>query len=345
MFFDKLERANYFLENIIKNIKEDKDSRLMMWLLDCLMEDGGQWSMFVNLVKKYGIVPKEIYPESISSSATNLMNLHINEKLKEYACLMREKYFQNKSIEELRGLKENMLNTIYRILAIHNGIPPKEFHWNYIDKDSKFHSHQTKINPKEFLREYVGVDTSEYVSLINCPTDDKPLNKHYTVEFLGNVAEGDEVSYLNIDIDTIKQSVIKTLKQDEPVWFGCDVGKNLSIDQGILDQEAFNFAELYNTTFNMTKSAMVDYGHTKMTHAMLFTGVHEENNKPARWKVENSWGEKRGKKGFLVMGDKWFDQYVFQVVVPKRVLDDRILQILKEKAIKLKPWDAMGSLA
>eukprot|EP00919_Chromeraceae_sp_WS-2016_P008460 GHVR01019965.1.p2 GENE.GHVR01019965.1~~GHVR01019965.1.p2 ORF type:complete len:446 (-),score=71.92 GHVR01019965.1:1845-3182(-) len=343
MFYDKLEKSNYFLESIIETTKEKRDSRLVTWLLENLLEDGGQWNMLTNLVNKYGVVPKEIYPESMSSGATNLMNLQIKEKLREYACTIRDEY-KNKPKEEMRCLKQEMLSNIYRILAIHNGIPPTKFHWNYRDKDFVYNV-DGDITPIEFYKKYVGIDLENYVSLINCPTLDKPFNNHYTVKYLGNIAGGSKVSYINVNTDIIKEAVIKTLKSGEPVWFGCDVGKNISIDNGVLDQEAFSFEELYSTEFKMTKASMVDYRHSKMTHAMLFVGVHEENSKIKRWKVENSWGDKKGRDGFLIMSDKWFEQYVYQVVIPKKSIDVEILRLLKDKAIELEPWDAMGSLA
>ena len=345
MFYDKLEKANYFLENIIKTLNIETNSRLIMWLLENCMEDGGQWSMFTSLVKKYGVVPKEIYPESISSSATNLMNTHISEKLREYAFIIRNEYQNTKSIDKLRKLKVQMLEEIHRVLSIHNGIPPKKFYWEYTDKDDIFHSSNKEITPIEFKNKFIDYDLNEYVSLINCPAEDKKFNKHYTVDFLGNVLDGDDISYINVEIDIMKKAVIKTLKEGNAVWFGCDVGKNMLIDKGILDTDIFNFEELYNVQFKMTKGNAVEFCNSKMTHAMLITGVHEEGNKIVKWKVENSWGDKRGKKGFLVMGDNWFDRYVYQVVIPRKNIDISISKILEDKPIKLEPWDAMGSLA
>jgi len=345
MFYDKLERSNYFLENILETLNEDITSRIVMHLLAKPIEDGGQWDMFVNLVEKYGVVPKDVYPESTSSSNTNVMNSHLNEKLREFALILRSEHQKNNSIEELRSLKSDMLQDIYKILTIHNGVPPESFHWGYKDKNDKFHQHNEKITPKGFFKKYIDVNLDDYVSLISCPTDDKPFNKNYTVSFLGNLVEGRKVSYLNVDIDTMKQAALKTLKNNNPVWFGCDVGKQLASDEGILDVNGFSFDLLYDTKFKMNKAQRVDYGHSLMTHAMLFTGVHEQNGKTTRWKVENSWGEEKGKKGFLVMSDAWFDEYVFQVVVLKDNLDKKLLKEFENDPIVLKPWDPMGSLA
>jgi len=345
MFYDKLERANYFLENILKTLDEAQNSRLIMWLMSQPIEDGGQWDMFVNLVAKYGVVPKEAYPESISSSATNVMNAHLNEKLRQYAWELREKHTQGHSVKQLRALKAEMLSTIYRILTIHNGVPPKKFHWSYKDKDKAFHQHDGEITPKAFFKQYVDVNLDNYVSLLSCPTKDKPFNTHYTVAYLGNLTEGRETSYLNVKMDVMKKAALKSLKAGEAVWFGCDVGKQLAMGEGIIDTDSFAFEDFYSTCFSMDKAARVDYGHSQMTHAMLLTGVHEQGKKIARWKVENSWGKERGKEGFLVMGDAWFDEYVFQVVVPKKMVDKSLLKNLKKEPVALDPWDPMGSLA
>lgn len=345
MFYDKLERANYFLENILKTLGEKKNSRLIMWLMSNPLEDGGQWDMFVNLVEKYGVVPKEAYPETVSSSATYMMNAHLNEKLREFAWELRAKHQKKTPMKQLRALKAEMLEVIYRILTIHNGEPPKKFHWHYKDKKEVFHGHKGEITPKEFFKEYVGVDFKEYVSLLSCPTEDKPFNTHYTVAYLGNLTEGRIVSYVNVEMDIMKKAVLKTLKSGEPVWFGCDVGKQLATDEGIIDKRSFAFEDFYSTSFTMDKAARVDYGHSQMTHAMLITGVHEQNKKPVRWKVENSWGKERGRDGFLVMGDSWFDEYVFQTVVPKKMVSKELLKLLKKDPVVLDPWDPMGSLA
>jgi bleomycin hydrolase len=345
MFYDKLERSNYFLENILKTLDEEKNSRLIMWLLNNPLEDGGQWDMFVNLVEKYGAVPKELYPESVSSSSTRVMNSHLNEKLREFACQLRVKYEAGQSIEQLRALKSDMLSTIYRILTIHNGVPPKKFNWSYKDKDDKFCGSSKEVSPQEFFKKYVDIDLNDYVSLLSCPTKDKPFSKHYTVSHLGNLVEGRKISYINVGMDVMKKAALASLKDGEPVWFGCDVGKQLATDSGIIDIDSFAFEDFYSTSFAMDKAARVDYGHSQMTHAMLFTGVHEQNKKTMRWKVENSWGDKKGKKGFLVMGDAWFDEYVFQIAVHKKLVDKELLKELDKSPTILAPWDPMGSLA
>ena len=345
MFWDKLEKANYFLNNVIETANEAADSRLVAWLLANPIQDGGQWDMFVNLVTKYGLVPKDLYPESVSSSATRIMNLHVTEKLREFAAELRASHAAGVAPPDLHRRREAMLGDVYRMLAIHNAEPPRAFRWAWRDKDGAYHEHDGAITPREFLDEYVGFEFDAYASLIHCPTPDKPFDRLYTVEYLGNVADGSPVRYLNVDMPALKGAVLETLKSQEAVWFGCDVGKQLEREHGLLDEETYRFDLLYNLEFGMDKGTRVSYGHSRMTHAMLLTGVHEEDGNPVRWKVENSWGKEAGREGFLIMSDSWFDEYLFQVVVPKRFLAEHHIARLDVEPIVLKPWDPMGSLA
>lgn len=344
MFWDKLEKANFFLENVLNTLDEPVDSRLFMWLLRHPMDDGGQWDMFVNLVNKYGIVPKEVYPESKSSSATRVMNAHLKEKLREFASELRQKYDSGQSAADLRKRKEEMLETVYRILSIHNGEPPSTFDWSWRDSDDEFHD-AGEITPEEFVEKYVNIDVNNYVSLIHCPSEDKEFNTLYTVSHLGSVWGRRPVLYLNVELDQLKEITTDMVKNREPVWFGCDVGKQLNRTEGILDTETYEFDLLYDTEFQLDKGSRVRYGHSRMTHAMMLTGVHINEGSPERWKVENSWGEDSGKEGFLVMDDEWFDEYLFQVVVPRDRLSTDQQSIFDEEPEVLPPWDPMGSLA
>ncbi|MFB6351034.1 MAG: C1 family peptidase, partial [Bradymonadaceae bacterium] len=344
MFWDKLEKANYFLENILRTVDVPTDSRLFMWLVDDPVNDAGQWDMLVNLVEKYGLVPKETYPESKSSSSTHRMNSHLTEKLREWASELRTRHENGESLAELRERKSEMLETVYRILAIHNGEPPASFEWSWRDSDDEFHD-RGEMTPLEFVDEFVDLEFDDYVSLIHCPTDDKPFDRTYTIDYLGNVPEGQPIRYLNTDIEIVKRATRQSLEDEEAVWFGCDVGKQLHRGEGILDLDTFEFDVLYDTDFGMDKGQRVEFGHSQMTHAMLFTSVHIRDDQPVRWKVENSWGKDAGQKGFLVMSDDWFDEYLFQVVVPKDYVPDETLAALDEDPTVLPPWDPMGALA
>ncbi len=345
MFWDKLEKANYFLESILETLDEETDSRLIMWLVQSPIQDGGQWDMFANLVKKYGVVPKEVMPETESSSSTGVMNERITLKLREYAALLRKKYRAGTSRDELRSLKDGMLEEVYRMLCIHLGVPPRSFVWQWRDKDKEFHRDGV-LTPHEFTAKYVKPDLDNMVCLIHCPQSSKRLNAVYTIEYLGNVVEGDIIRYLNVGLGAMKQAAVAMIKDEKPVWFGCDVGKMFDRDLGLMDTDLFEYEPIYGLEFGLDKAERLDYGQSAMNHAMVFTGVDlDDAGNPTKWRVENSWGDKPGNKGFMVMTDRWFDEYNYEVAVEKKYLSPELLEVLKMEPIKLPPWDPMGALA
>lgn len=345
LFYDKLEKANYFLESILDTLDEPTDGRLIAHLLAAPLNDGGQWDMLCSIVEKYGLVPKTAMPESVSSSATQEMVSYMTEKLREYAYVLRKGHKAGKSMEQLKKEKEAMMETVYRMLCISLGKPPRTFTFEYRDKDGNFHR-EANLTPKAFYEKYVGLRLDDYVSVINAPTEDKPFYRSYTVQYLGNVKEGRPVKYVNLPIEEMKQAAIAQLKDGEPVWFGCDVGKRSFRDGGLMDTGIYDVETLFDTDFPMTKAERLEYGQSLMTHAMVFQGVNlDENGKPDRWRVENSWGEEAGKKGYFVMSDRWFDEYNYQVVVNKKYLSSKALEAYEKEPVRLNPWDPMGSLA
>ena len=346
MFWDKLEKSNYFLESILKTTDLHWSSRLVMHLLDNPIQDGGQWDMWVNLINKYGVVPQSEMPESYSSSKSMRMNRMITRKLREFAKQLRESSQKSSSDSQLQSMKTDMLEEIYQMLTIHLGTPPSSFDWQIRDKKQSF-SRFEKLTPQSFYYDHVGLNLDEYVCLINCPMSDKEYNKVYTVEMLGNVVEGHSIRYLNVESNAMKQAAINSLKNGDPVWFGCDVSKHFHRDLGVMDIELFDFDSFYGTKFGMDKAARLEYGDSQMTHAMLFTGVDlDSKGNPLKWRVENSWGDKGGNKGYHIMTDLWFDEYNYEVVVHKSCLSDDLVEIFEtSEAISLKPWDPMGALA
>lgn len=345
LFWDKFEKANYFLEAILSTLDEPVGSRLLDHLLLAPVQDGGQWHMFVNLVRKYGVVPKSVMPETESSSSTGQMSFQITGKLREYACRLRDRAAAGDPESDLRAEKERFLAEVYRILCIHLGEPPSEFLWQWRDKDKKF-TRAGQLTPQEFFEKYVGLDLSEFVCLIHDPRPMHEFNRTYTVKYLGNVVEGEPIVYLNVDADLMKRAAIGQLQDQEPVWFGCDVGKYLDRDLGVMDPELFNFDLVYGTEHRLNKAERLMYGHSAMTHAMVFTGVDlDESGAPLKWRVENSWSEKPGDKGFFQMSDRWFDEFNYEVVVRKEFVPEETLRALEEPPVELDPWDPMGSLA
>lgn len=345
MYWDKLEKANFFLENIIETRGEPLDGRLVMWLLADPIPDAGQWDMFVSLVKKYGVVPQTAMPETKSSKASRSMNSRFVAKLREFARTLRGMHAEGAPVDALREAKGEMIADFYRMLTIHFGQPPSSFVWAWRDKDKAFHRHGD-ITPLEFYDRFVGIDLDDMVCLINAPTQDKPFDKLYTVAYLGNVAGGQPVRYLNVDIDVVRQAAVDSIVDGHAVWFGSDVGKMMARDAGLLDVDAYDYELVYGMPFNLDKAGRLDYGHSRMTHAMVLTGVDlGDDGRPTKWRVENSWGTKFGDSGYMLMTDRWFDEYLYEVAVSKRYLSPDLLAVLDGEPVVLPPWDPMGALA
>lgn len=345
LFFDKLEKSNYFLESIIKTLDEDLQGRLVKHILADPLGDGGQWDMFVNLVNKYGVVPKYAMPEVNASSATREMDSYLTKMLRSFAKDLRKAHQEGKSLEELEKMKDGFNEDIYRALTLILGTPPKTIDFEARDKDDNYICDKN-LSPKEFFDKYVKMNIDDFVSLINAPTADKPFNETFTVDYLGNVCEGKPVKYLNLPIDELKKAAIRQLEDGYPVWMGCDVGQSFVRKEGILSTKAFKLEELFGLDFAMTKEDRLDYSESLMTHAMVFTGVDlDDEGNPIRWKIENSWGDRAGNKGYLVMSDEWFNEYMYQIAVDKKYLSDDQKKACEKEPIHLKPWDPMGSLA
>jgi bleomycin hydrolase len=344
MFSDKIERANYFLEAIIDTADRAVDDRTVAYLLARPISDGGQWNMFVNLVRKHGLVPKQMMPETQSSSSSSRMNSILAAKLRETAFELRSAFATGASTEDLRAQKERALGVIYRILCIHLGTPPRNFAWQWTDKDRNFHR-DAEMTPQQFAAQYVELPVDEYVCVVHDPRPTSPKGRTFTVEYLGNVLEGGIVKYLNVDIELMKDLAAKAIVGGEPVWFGCDTGKMTRRDLGMWDKDLYDYGSLYDTTFGMDKATRLSYHETQMTHAMLFTGVDMVDDKVRRWRVENSWGEEAGKKGFYVMNDNWFDEYVFEIAARRSALPPELQEALDAEPIVLPAWDPMGALA
>lgn len=344
MFWDKLEKSNYFLEAILETADRPADDRTVHFLLQSLVSDGGQWNMFAALVAKHGLVPKSVMPETHSSSNSGSMNRILRRKLREGAAQLRSLHRQGASSDELREAKQDVLRVAYRILSIHLGTPPAEFLWQWTDKNKKFHRDGV-ITPQQFAERYVDLPFEEYVCLVHDPRESSPQGRTFTVEYLGCVVGGDEVTYLNVDIGTIKRLAMESILAGQPVWFGCDTGKMMQTELGLWDKRLFDYAGVYDTEFSLTKAQRLVYGESAMTHAMVFTGVDVVDGAPRRWRVENSWGDDVGKKGFFLMNDSWFDEYVFEIAARRSSLSPELQAALKQPPIVLPAWDPMGSLA
>jgi len=342
-FWDKLERANHFLESMLETSDRPIDDRTVHFLLGDPIGDGGQWNMAMNLIRKHGLVPMSAYPESHSSSSTRSMNTVLKDILRSSACEIRGILDDNGSEEDARKHKEGRMKEIWKILCIHLGTPPEKFDWQWRDKDNEFHK-KGEMTPLEFVKEYVDVDWENYVCIVNDPRND--YYQTYTVDYLQNVAGGPPVEYLNVPSDEMKEITQRLLEDGVPVWMGCDVGKQMARKRGLWDAELYDLKGLYGVEFGMDKADRLRFGQTMMTHAMLFTGVDVVDGRPRRWRVENSWGsEESGIKGFYTMNDNWYDEHMFEIAAPREYLTEKMTAGLEKEAVVLPAWDPMGSLA
>lgn len=341
-FYDKLEKANMFLENVIATADQDVEDLYVKYIFQTPINDGGQWDMVVNLVNKYGAVPVEHYPDNAQLTALAPLNYLISEKLREYGLKLRELVQTNGGVDKAR---KEMIAEIHTILTLTLGKPPlplEEFAWEFIDKDKKYHRHVE--TPKSFADNHLDFDVNQYFSLINDPRN--LYNQLFTVDKLNNVVDGKPVEYVNVEIDEIKRVAIAMIKNNEPIFFGCDVGKFSDRKLGILDTRGYNYTDVFNTGLNMLKEQRLRTGLSLMTHAMVITGVHLVDDKPVRWKIQNSWGHERGDNGNFTMTDAWFDEYVYQIVTQRQYAGDDLYKVWQGKEYQVYPiYDPMGSLA
>lgn len=348
LFWDKLEKSNWFFENVLDTLDEPLDGRLVSYLLADPIGDGGQWDMFKSLVKKYGVVPKEAMPETACSRNTREMDSYLTRYLRGAAKRLRESHAAGVAADDLAAMKKEMMGDVYHLLVTCLGEPPASFGVRLRDKDGKL-ALSGIFTPAAFFDEAVGMDVDDYVSLISAPTADKPFGHTYTVSRLGNVVEDGGVRYLNLPIRRLKECAVAQLREDLPVWFGCDVGQSYLREEGIMDTAALDVDGLFGFPVEgcMDRAERLDYGESLMTHAMVLEGVNlDEAGRPTLWKVENSWGADHGRDGFDTLSDAWFDEYVYQVVVDKKHLTDEERAAYEtEEPRVLAPWDPMGSLA
>ncbi|KAI9798220.1 MAG: hypothetical protein M1835_002705 [Candelina submexicana] len=353
-YWDKLEKANFFLEQVLDTMGEDLEGRLMQMLLASPVGDGGQWDMVANLVNKYGLVPQSVYPDSYNAMNSHSMDTLITTKLREDALVLRSLAGNSATSQSsLAVVKEKMLREIHLMLTLMLGPPPSpdsNFTWEYYDKNDALHRVETtplkfakELSSSTSVRACGGTDVHELFSLVNDPRNEyKTL---LSVKRLGNVLEGRSVAYVNVDMNTMKTACIGMLRRGLPIFFGSDVGKYLDGAAGIMDLDIIDYSLAFNTALNMSKAQRLMAGESSMTHAMVLTAVHIVDGKPVRWRVQNSWGETAGDKGWFVMSDKWMDQFVYQAVVDPEFVSKEVREVLEQKPKMLELWDPMGALA
>ncbi|KOS22060.1 Cysteine proteinase 1 [Escovopsis weberi] len=357
-YWDKLEKSNYFLEQMIDTAGEGLDSRVVATLMGDLVSDGGQWDMVYNLVDKYGLVPQAVYPDSWSAMNSGVLNAVVKTKLREFGLRLRRLAAGEAARRDPRVLAEakaGMIREVSLILTVLLGPPPKpsaRFTWEYVDRDGRARS--VAATPRDFARDVYSAElrisaaTIEgMVSLVNDPRN--AYLSRLTVSRLGNVVGGRPISYVNVDMATIRAACVAMLRAGQPVFFGSDVGKFSDNGTGIMDLELYDYEAGLDTSLwrGMTKAERLMTGESQMTHAMVLTAVHlnERTGRPLRWKVQNSWGAGNGEGGWFLMTDAWMDEFVYQAVVDPRFCPKEVRDVLKQEPIVLPPWDPMGALA
>jgi len=333
-FYDKLEKSNLFLNKMVQMKDRDIHDRELEFLLDRPIGDGGQWNMVVDLVDKYGLVPMIAMPETHASSKTGDMNKLLKKRLRKAAAEFRSNNDPKRYAKIHRGAMED----VYRILALALGEPPKSFTWQYEDKDEKV-SKPKVFTPQQFRDDIVNHDLNDYVYLLQNPTKD--YYQTYSISLDRDMIEKPDMSVLNIPPDVIKAQTLRAVLADEPIWFACDVGQEHLGSDGLMVRGIYDYEALLGVDFSLSKSEQILYGESIPTHAMVFVGVDLLGKQPRQWRVENSWGTDRGKSGYWLMDDAWFDQYLYGVILPKKFLDKKTAAALSVEPIVLPPWDAM----
>ncbi|MCI1244338.1 MAG: C1 family peptidase [Bacilli bacterium] len=341
--FDKIEKANYALETVVQFADRDHDDREFSFILHGPVSDGGQWDMFVNVVKKYGLMPKAAFPETFASEHTRETDALVNAAIRGFAaqaCRLHKAGLHS----QILPLKEETMGKIYAMFLNAFGVPPKTFDFEYVDDKDKY-ALERGLTPLSFFRKYIGDEIDEYQSLINSPTADKPFMRNYTIDYLGNVVEGHPINHLNLPMERIKELIIAQMESGLPVWFGSDVGFYRDRSSFAWDDAALDYESEFGFPVKFGKADMLDYWHSAMNHAMLIAGVDLVDGKPTKWKIENSWGPDNGVKGYYVMSPSWFDSFVYQAVINRKFLTPAERKACLESPVHLHPWDPMGTLA
>jgi len=338
-FWDKYERYHRYLNYFVDiNSKDDSDDKCHLFSNLCKdpLGDGGQWDMAKEVVKKYGIVPKKIYPDSHHARSSAGMNMILTEMLKQDWIIL------SKAPSELRDtLISGMMTKVFTTLVSFLGKPPTTFDWEFTHKNTaKVWKNMTPLQ----LLEKSGFVPDDWVSVVNDPRKENPFNKYYQVQYLGNVKD-QHVGWLNVDMKRLKEMTVKSINDNNAVWFGCDVGAHRDRDSGIHHPNIVNYHKVLDLKNTMTKEDRLRFYDSVPSHAMVLTAYHSDSDTVKRWKVENSWGSSSGINGYLLFTDEWFDEYVFQVVVHKKYLNEKETNELGQVHKLIKPWDPLGTLA
>lgn len=348
-FYDKLEKSNFFMENIIKYAGSDLNDRRIDFLLATPQQDGGDFDPIVALVEKYGVVPEEAMPETAVTKNSSELDALLNRMLREDAYALRKLVAEGKSEADIEEARKSMLSDIYRVLCVSFGEPPQTVDFVYRDTDKKYHADRG-LTPLEFYKKYLGdVKLDDCIGVINLPVEGMAYNKAYEIDMTGEVLGAKRrCRYVNVPIDVMKQATIKQLKAGEPVWFGCDVLQDSDFAKGIMSLNLYDVQKMMGLEFKLNKGERFQYNQSLPTHAMMIAGVDlDEDGNPIRWKVENSWGTTAhgkpvGHQGYFIMDDSWFTEYNYEVAVRREYLPDDVVKAYDAEPEVLPYWNTFN---
>ena len=340
-FYDQLEKANLMLQGVIDCAKKPMDDTRVQFFFHHPINDGGTFCGVADLAEKYGLVPMSVMPETFSSDNTSQMQKMISSKLREFGLELRQMVAQGKRTDAVRQRKTEQLGTIYHMLTLMVGEPVHEFTYAFRDKSGKAIGEAKKYTPKQFYDATVGGPLNgTFIMVMNDPR--RPYHKTYEVEYDRHVYDGHNWRYLNLPMDEIAQLAIASLKDGHKMYSSYDVAKQLDRKRGYLDMDNYDYSSLFGTTFGMTKAQRIDTYDSGSTHAMTLTAVDlDPEGKPLKWKVENSWGPDYGQNGYLIMTNKWFENYMFRLVVNRRYASEELLKQYEQKPVMVMPEDPL----
>ncbi|MEO6109420.1 MAG: C1 family peptidase [Candidatus Saccharimonadales bacterium] len=341
-FWDKLEKSNSFFERIIETADKPVDDRWVTRFFEWPQGDGGWWEYAVSVIEKYGVVPSNVMPEAITTSESHQLNTVLDLHLRKGGLALRKLVADKKSDAEIQKAKETMLAGVYRLLTIAIGTPPQSFDFVYKDKDKKYHR-DTATTPVKFLKKYYKKSFDDYVVILNDPSPSKVYLQTYEFQHGGNVVDGLDIRWLNLDMQSLKDLTYAQIKKGETVWFGCDVGTDTN-KKGFMSLDTYDFNGTFGIDFSLSKAERLESRDSSVTHAMTITGVDVVDDTPAQWKVENSWGDERGFKGYYTMSNDWFDKNGYVVVIRKELLTETQQKALEKPAIMIPEWDPLNTM-
>ncbi|WP_283583124.1 C1 family peptidase [Limosilactobacillus difficilis] len=339
-FWDRIERANMFLQKVIATADKPFHDRTVDFLVSTALDDGGQWSNAAGIIEKYGVVPEYVMPDTYNTKNTSDVAAVMHDLMKKDALELRRQINEkHASKEQLAKLRSQMMSDVYRVAVMAFGEPPLKFDLEYKDDDKKYHR-QADLTPLDFYHQYFDVDLRDYVLITNAP--DHEMNKLYSMPVEDNVVDGIPLQFLNVPFHYLQDLAIKQLKDNETVWVGNDVLQQMDRKRGIMDSQLFKAGELLGVDFAMNKADRLESRQGMVSHAMTLTGVNLVDGEPNRWKIENSWGDKNGAKGYFVMTEDWFKDYTYEAVINQKYLDDDLKKLLTQKPVELPGWDSLA---